>query len=154
MKENDIKSFSKIKFFNLLLEFLKFQSKSNYCLRDKINDIIERIKIDYIIEEDLLYKNPNSFGTVELKYYTLILLCYQYLFHEENNNNNDIADKLNEKDNDVNNSDVQNKNDIIKQVTYNLDDSIYINKFNKLKRECSNKNIKIKMVSIKSNFIL
>ena len=145
LKEKDITSFSKIKFFNLLIDILKKDPSDNkYFLRDKIKDNIEEMKLRYNIKEEILFKSPNTFGNFELKYYTLIYLFYQYFFRDDINNYNGID--LIERNNNDDDIDKQNINGIVEPVLIYFNDSTYINNFNELKDEYNNKKIVMKMI--------
>ena len=129
LKEKEIISFSKIKFFNLLFEFIKLNPKYNYFVFYKIDKIIDKIKLNFKIEKDLFFKSPNSFGTIELRYYTLIYLYYKFLFNDGEYNNELIKFKDNETD------DIRTKNDLIKEIKINYNDNIYTNDFKELFKE-------------------
>ena len=138
----NIKSLSKIKFFNLILELIAYQETSvGYIFRKTINESLpSKIKSNYNIKEGLLFKSPISLGDIELQYYGLIFLYYSYLYEE------DIGTNMTEQnENSFNKSEVQNINEqsiITPQFQY-FDEQKFLNDFNSLKGEFINSKLQI-----------
>ena len=77
IKEFD--SFSKLKFYNFLFKIIN-ENDIRYREKEEKFAIADKIKKDYNLNFDLLYKGPNLLGTIELQYYTLNNLFYLYLY--------------------------------------------------------------------------
>ena len=71
--EEKIISFSRIKLFNLLFFILKKD-----IVEMELKDINQKI-FSYSIEQSLIFKIPNKFGNVELKYYTYLIIVVNLL---------------------------------------------------------------------------
>ena len=121
-----IKSFSKLKFFNFLLDIII--DKNRYFMRNGPN--FDRYKI----EEDLLFKAPNSLGTTELYYYTLILLYYNFL-----SKNEESSEDIRKKENNI--IDQFDRKEIQKIIGEKIlfDDSNFVNNFNVFKKKYEEK---------------
>ena len=86
---NDIKIFSKIKIFNLLvfISTKKFKPMNYKDIEKKISS--------YSIPQTLIFKTPNKYGNYELLYYTYLIIIINNLLpgivkdNNENNSNND-----------------------------------------------------------------
>ena len=126
----DIHSLSKLKFFNLLLDIII--KTDGYYMRNTNKKNIKNLIKKYKIEDDLLFKSPNSLGTTELNYYTLISLYYTFLSENNENkesNDEDISDKKNYLSDKC---DVNKIQEIIGEKI-KFDDSKFVNNFNELK---------------------
>lgn len=126
----EISCFSKLKLFNFLLFLITIPNIRNKNIKE-IKSISINIKQYYEIKEDLLFKGPNSLGTVDLQYYTLIFLFYSYLYECDSEIciQNDDNDEDNNDSNYINTS----QSDIFEQKFVYFDDSNYQNNFSNLK---------------------
>ena len=78
---DEIKSFSKIKLFNLLFFLISDQNT-------KINlETLEKQILTYTIPVSLLYKVPNRFGNIELQYYSYLLSLINIFIPLKSENN-------------------------------------------------------------------
>ena len=84
---NEIKSFSKIKIFNLLF-FLNSNESSNISFLALENKILS-----YTIPVSLVFKVPNKFGNIELQYYSYLLFLINILIPQKTENNNKKKNK-------------------------------------------------------------
>ena len=78
----DIHSFSRLKLFNLLFFFIE-----NDFPKMKESDILQKI-LFYSIPQILIFKIPNKYGNIELKFYTYINVLaniFLQFFNTENN---------------------------------------------------------------------
>lgn len=77
VSSKNIKSFSKIKLFNLLMYLLNSNILSNPY------DVLEKKIRSYSVELDLVYKTPSRYGNNELKYYLLLLILIDKLLPQK-----------------------------------------------------------------------
>ena len=122
---NEIKSFSKLKFFNLLLELITYELKSTKFLRYLDQELFFKIKSNYQIKEGISFKSPISLGNIELQYYSLIYLYLDYLYE------GDLNIAL-ERDYSINKT---NNKSIIKPEFIDFNEQKYLEDFNKLKNK-------------------
>ena len=156
----DFDSFSKLKFFNFLLEIIN-GSDIRYAEKKEKFSIADKIKKNYNLKVDLLFKGPNLLGTFELQYYTLHNLYYHYLYemdtqiHEKDNESLEMENEKPEKE--FQKSDSPNLKKIFEQNTIIIDDFNFRNILNDLKHFFKEKarkiDIKYKNGNIKANFI-
>ena len=73
----NIRSFSKIKLFNLLMYLLTSNIFSNPY------DVLEKKIRSYSVDLDLVYKTPSRYGNNELKYYLLLLILIDKLLPQK-----------------------------------------------------------------------
>ena len=79
---NDIHSFSRLKLFNFFFFFLE-----NDFTNMKGSDILQKI-LSHSIPQTLVFKIPNKYGSIELQYYTYIIVLaniFLQFFNLENN---------------------------------------------------------------------
>ena len=84
--KDDINSLSKLKLFN----FLFFLIPKDF-METKENDIIQKI-LFYSIQQTLIFKIPNKYGSLELKYYSYLLILvniFLQFFKIDNNSQNE-----------------------------------------------------------------
>ena len=90
---DEIKSFSKIKLFNLMF-FLISNESSNISM-----ETLENIILSYTIPVSLIFKVPTKFGNTELQYYSYLLFLINSLIPPKSeynkSKNNDINSSLN-----------------------------------------------------------
>ena len=122
---NEIKSFSKIKLFNLLFFLISDQNK-------EINlETLENKILSYTIPVSLLYKVPNRFGNIELQYYSYLLSLINIFIPLKSENN---KSKNKDFDSSLNKEiyfDFGTKKEIIEQ-------KINMKKFNERKKSLDN----------------
>ena len=121
----EIKSFSKLKFFNLLLELITYELKNIKYLRNSNKELFEKIKSNYLIKEGISFKNPISLGNIELQYYSLIYLYLDYLYEGDLNIALERDYSINKKD---------NKSIIIPEFI-EFNEQKYLEDFNELKKK-------------------
>ena len=96
--KDDIKSFSKLKLFNLLF----FLCEQNFK-EMKESDIVKKI-LFYSIEQTLIFKIPNKFGSIELKYYSYLLILvngFLKFFKISNTNSQNESDFISLSNKDI-----------------------------------------------------
>jgi len=94
---NEIKSLSKLKIFNFFCYILKLCF--NFKLATTEIEICRKNILEYANSQTLIFKVPNRFGNLELKYYVYLTFIINYLIsdikNDTTNNNiieNDISD--------------------------------------------------------------
>ena len=84
----NINSFSRIKLFNLFFFLLEGD------FRNMENDEIIQKLLSYSIQETLIFKIPNKYGSIELKYYSNLIILVNMLLQYFNINNNSIITQV------------------------------------------------------------